>query len=162
MVPPAYTEARLSERLRELLAGRPQPSLLLIGPPGTGKTWNLWALVRWYEARPHLGRPARLIAECQDIDSARWDEDRLAQWCEWPGLLLVDDVGYRNPTEWTRRAIYAIADSRLAWQRPTGWATNLSLEVLTSTYGPAVSSRLQAGAVIPTTGEDRRRLRPSP
>lgn len=155
-IPPEYADAVLSERLREIVQNTPSMTVLLIGPPGTGKTWNLYGVIQHYEARPHLGRPARLITEAKDIDGSRYDDALLTEWCRFPGVLCVDDVGYRSPTEWTRRAIYAIATERRAWSRPTVWATNLTLDRLAEQYTEAIRSRLAGGLVVPVKGEDRR------
>jgi DNA replication protein DnaC len=156
-VPAEYAKAEVSPALKAL-NGTPWQSVLLIGPAGTGKTSQLWAVVR----RSVTGREwegeqaAHLISECADVDRYRYDWDWLMAWSKFPGVLCVDDLGYRKPHDWTIQAVYQIATYRRAHKLRVIWTTNLDRDRLAESYGGPIASRLTGGVVIDTGGADRR------
>jgi DNA replication protein DnaC len=131
-------------------------SLLLLGEPGTGKTWHLWKigellirsgwfgryyLVSDYEFKAAADRPANL--------------DKLQAWREAP-LLALDDLGATQLYPWTVDAIAQLIDARWQNQLPTLISTNLpTLEPL----GPRTQSRFADGGstFIKFTGTDFRK-----
>lgn len=131
-------------------------SLLLLGEPGTGKTWHLWKIGElliqngWYgryylipdhEFKAAADRPANL--------------DKLAAWREAP-LVALDDLGATQLYPWTVDAIAQLIDARWQNQLPTLISTNLpTLEPL----GPRTTSRFADGGstFIKFTGTDHRK-----
>jgi DNA replication protein DnaC len=159
-VPAEYADAELSPALRNIPAK--WRSILLVGPAGTGKTRQLWALQRKHVTGTEWpGRhKVHVISECGDIDRYRFEWDWLTAWATFPGVLCVDDIGYRKPQEWTVQAVYHLATERRKHARRTIWTTNLDRGRLADAYGEPVMSRLAGGAVIDTGGEDRRQVKP--
>lgn len=156
-IPEIYQDAEISDGLK----GIKDKTALLIGSAGTGKTYQLWALVQSAMKRDYRCS-VYVLSEPHEIESHRYDYDRLSEWKEFTGTLCVDDLGYRcqrdgsQPTEWAMHVAYCLSDYRLSHNLKTIWTTNLSLERLRDAYGQAVASRLQAGSTINTSGKDRR------
>jgi len=131
-------------------------SLLLLGEPGTGKTWHLWKvgelLIRrgWHERY--------YIVSDFDLKNAAdrpVDHDRLRTWAKAP-LLALDDLGASQLYPWTVDTIAQLIDARWQDQLPTLISTNLpTLEPL----GPRTMSRFADGGsiAVPFTGTDYRR-----
>lgn len=178
-IPSEYRRAVLLPGLREILNANPV-SILLSGPPGSGKTYQVWAAI--YSSRrarighlldaPHedkydlshdawarrmLGRdPMTVMSVCNDVLRHRYDRDWLAEVSQRGGWLAIDDIGFMKPSEWEQEAIYAIANDRRAKQRCTLWTTNLTPDEIRSTYSAPIASRLLGGAVIKLSGHDHR------
>ena len=157
-VPTSYLEATASDDLRGL-----GPQLALIGPAGSGKTWQLWGLVIHHrELRPDSPPRIWLVSEALDIEGHRWDQEWLRAVAEFPGIVAIDDLGYRcqrpdsSPSEWAAHAAYVISDQRSSWRRRTIWTSNLTREQIAAAYGPPVMSRICSGGVVEVGGEDRR------
>lgn len=157
MVPAEYAESTISPALKRL-NGKSWQSILLIGPAGTGKTTQLWAMQRRQVTGGEWmgGHKVHVISECADIDRHRYEWEWLEAWAMFPGVLCVDDLGYRKPQEWTVQAIYHLATYRRAHRRRVIWTTNLDEDRLADSYGAPVLSRLAGGEVIQTAGADRR------
>lgn len=155
--PKEYRDATLSAPLKAVPKG--WQSLLLLGPAGTGKTSQVWALqrkhVRGTEWAGH--HKVHVISECGDIDRYRFDWEHLDAWSQFRGVLCVDDVGYRKiPSEWALQAVYYLATYRRAHGLRVVWTTNLDRNRLAEAYGAPIQSRLCGGVVLVTGGADRR------
>jgi hypothetical protein len=99
---------------------------------------------------------ARVVTEPSDILRHRYDRSWLDEVANFPGVLLVDDVGCVPASDWVVEALYHIANWRRAWTLPTVYSTNWSQAELSAKFSPAISSRLCGGEVIQVTGQDRR------
>lgn len=169
--PVEYAAAKYSEAMRERAKGA--VTVLLIGPAGSGKTHQVWALANRHNRHGGISEDdvsipevhaVHVISEALDIDALRYKQDMLSAWCDFPRLLCVDDVGYRcggnqAPSNWASHCVYAIATHRRSHGLPTVWTTNLTEQQLRLHYGDPVTSRLMGGVVIETGGEDRRQTR---
>ena len=160
-IPPEYQDCVLSPALESIFESNPDwQSLLMIGPAGTGKTTQMFALADMKSGvtmhSDELKDWVKIISECMDISRHWKNYEALSEWIEWHGILCVDDIGYAKPTEWCRDAVYAIATERRKHGLQTIWSTNLNLEQLAEAYSPAIASRLQGGEVLDTAGEDKR------
>lgn len=156
----AHARAGVSEAMRERVP-RKWKTILLIGPAGTKKTTQLWALHARHvsgsaEAQAPGTHKVHVISECGDIDRYRYDWDWLDAWCDYRGCLCIDDIGYRQPRDWTVQAVYQIATQRRAHGRRTIWTTNLTFDRLREYYGAPIASRLMGGTVVQTGGDDWR------
>lgn len=147
------------------------PSLLLLGPVGTGKTHLAYAAVRALSVSGarcnwEFVSAARIYMRLRPRPKVDTDEEfeRLAK----VGLLVVDDLGASNSTEWTAEQNFLLVDYRYSWGKPTVVTSNLPVEDrktpggvepgLGSVLGERVVSRLrEMSTQVVLKGTDRRR-----
>ncbi len=151
------------EAARAVLAGDIR-SLVLIGPPGVGKT-HLAAGVygacrfpaRWVNVadalttmRLEIGLPP------EDRDTTRAIRGAAAH----RGLVVLDDLGRENVTDWTGELVYALVNARYEAMLPTVATSNRTAEDLRDgPYWPAISRLAEDGRLIEVIGRDRRMRR---
>ncbi|MFF2502146.1 ATP-binding protein [Streptomyces sp. NPDC058067] len=131
-------------------------SLLLLGEPGTGKTWHLWKIGELLIREGWFGR-FYLVSDFEFKAAADRpvNTEKLQTWREAP-LLALDDLGASQLYPWTVDAIAQLIDARWQNQLPTLISTNLpTLDPL----GPRTMSRFADGGstAVKFTGADFRR-----
>lgn len=78
-----------------------------------------------------------------------------AKVCE---VILLDDIGIENPSEWGQELLYSIIDLRYRMQRATIITTNCSVQVLNNRLGTSTMSRIiEMCKGIKVEGRDYRR-----
>lgn len=180
-IPARYAEAVVSadgvaDWVRQLVDSSPQarnpfgppsirtgPSLLLLGPTGTGKTFEAWGAVRALAASGarftfQFTTAADMYAKLrprQGVDSEREFEVYLKT-----GVLVVDDLGAAKSSEWVEEVNYRLVNTRYEQGLPTLCTSNVPVKQLADHLGDRVSSRLTEMAMrVVLEGQDRRRLR---
>lgn len=139
------------------------PTLLVVGPTGTGKTWQLYgalkAILRGL-AEQGLGCDFRTTSHPDLNDAMRPKPDQSHAYALEPylkaQLVLIDDLGTGKQTEWTGDSLYRLVDHRWSNQLPSMFTTNLTAAKFTEAVGDRVASRLADGVRVPIKGEDRR------
>jgi DNA replication protein DnaC len=139
------------------------PSLLLSGPTGTGKTWQMFgALKVILVERAHRaeGLSFRVTSQPDLNDAMRPKPDGSNAWALEPylttHLLLLDDLGAGKQTDWTGDSLYRLVDHRWANSLPSIFTTNLTAANLTAAVGDRIVSRLADAVRVPMKGADRR------
>jgi DNA replication protein DnaC len=137
-------------------------SLLLLGPTGTGKTYESYGAMRELAVTGVRGQwetttAADLYAALRPrhgIDS----EAEFRRFRDAP-LLLVDDLGAeRKPTEFTEEVNFRLINHRYENHLPTLFTSNASGRELSERLGDRVTSRLREMCQrVAIKGHDRRR-----
>jgi DNA replication protein DnaC len=137
-------------------------SLALLGSTGTGKTYQAYGALAAIgnSGRPPIGWVARSVPDlfARLRPSSGIDTDAEYEKVANAELLLLDDLGAANQTDWTEEITFRLIDRRYANCLPTIVTTNLPLSKLRVMLGDRVSSRLrQMCAMVSIEGDDRRR-----
>ena len=169
--------ARVRTFSDELTAtGTDGAGLILIGPPGTGKTHLLCAVVRHVLQTPFLlqhkgqahkcGRVAAVITaqalvrklrECWKRDTEESEAEVIEHYGKDCELLALDDVGASFGSEAEQVQLLEVLDMRYRLQRPTVIASNLALPDIPRAIGERAFDRLREGAtVLPCTWASHR------
>lgn len=146
----------------------PEPSLVLLGPVGSGKSYQAWGAWRALaEARPALELVAWRVSQLLERLRAAEPEERavILRACHDADLLLLEDLGVAKPTEWVQEQLLEIVDERYVRCLPILATTNLlPNEELDARIGERAASRLhEMGRFVGIEGApshpDRRRAR---
>ncbi|PCG87962.1 ATP-binding protein [Streptomyces sp. WZ.A104] len=137
------------------------PSLLIVGPTGTGKTHQAYGalralLTRGVRLRWEATTSADLHARLRPRNGH--DTERDLQTLARSPLLLLDDLGAAKTSEWTEELTYRLINHRYERMLPTLITTNLPTPELRTALGDRVASRLaEMTERVILTGPDRRR-----
>lgn len=141
------------------------PSLLIVGPTGTGKTYQAYGAVRALLARGvRLRWEATTSADLHARLRPRQghDTERDLQTLARCPLLILDDLGAAKTSEWTEELTYRLINHRYEHLLPTLITTNLPIDQLRTALGDRVASRLaEMTERVVLNGPDRRRHTPT-
>lgn len=138
-------------------------SLLLLGPTGTGKTWQAYGAIR---SIAESGRACRweatsaadLYADMRPGGNPLTSREVFDYYAR-ADLLVLDDLGVGKQSDWTEEVNSRLFDYRCQWEKPTIITSNLGTKELTKVFGERVTSRLEemTGSPVVLGGSDRRR-----
>lgn len=163
-VPDAYFGAtlddlRIPETHRDMLEGfqnRPEGFLILLGPPGTGKTHASLAILQARGAGFFTSH-SRLLSDHRRTyrDDGAPDVKRRAMDAK---LLVIDEVGRSVGGGDAEAMMHDILDARYAEGRPTIILSNLTREGLRESIGGPISDRIRGSlhATIQFSGDSNR------
>ena len=157
----AEAEAWLSEYRAARKAGRTPPSLVIMGPVGTGKTWTAAALARSVLVEDTV--PVTFLTAQQLIDAVKPAQGGLdvdMQQFEITPLLVLDDLGNERLTEWAADQLHRLAHARSHNGRPMIITTNFSGAEIKARYSMRIVERLFGGARLVTIAGNSRRTMP--
>ena len=121
----------------------------LAGEYGTGKTHLAIAALReWYAAHGN-GYFWKVPAFLQWVRRQVYDEhyqleDVIDPYCHGQALVVFDDLGTENPTDWASEQLYLVLDSRYDLRLPTVLTTNRNLDLIDG----RLLSRFRGGLVV--------------
>jgi DNA replication protein DnaC len=127
-------------------------TLVLAGPPRTGKTWAAYAIANTVHANHHwvVATPAADLSAALKPDGDAAAYERAAS-C---GLLVLDDLGRERATEWWLEQLGRLIDDRCANLRRLVVTTNATPSVqaiydeLRDRYGDPITERIFDGGGI--------------
>lgn len=121
--------------------------LILIGPVGGGKTFLACAIAN---SLVDMDKEVLFVVVPDLLDQIRatyddgneFTEHDLMNAARGVGILVLDDLGAHNYTDWTRNKLYSIINYRLNNRLPTVITTNLDLAELEEYIGERSTSRI--------------------
>jgi len=123
-----------------------QTGLLYTGPVGCGKTFLVAAianrLIEYNRTLLFLIVPDLLDELRSTFGRSDVSELDLLDIAKTVPILILDDMGAHNYTEWTRNRLYSILNHRVNEQLPTLITTNLDFAEIGYYLGERTSSRL--------------------
>ena len=150
--------------------------LLLYGPRGTGKTHLMAAIMRAMildqlhtaremKRRPHPHEYPRMVSTTDLLREIRAtfgshgsesESGIIERYGRYP-VLILDDLGAEQVTDWTLTTLYSVIDLRYRDMRRTFITSNLKLADLSAQTSDRITSRIsEMCRVIRLSGLDRR------
>lgn len=141
-----------------------QPSLILYGEPGTGKSHLACAMtIHTYDAGRNVCRisVADMVREFKDSwkRDSEFDEIKLIRWYGRLDLLTIEEIGVQHGSDTERMFLFEVVNARYENCLPTVLVSNLDAEKLTAEVGERVIDRLRedGGRMIKFTGKSWRK-----
>jgi len=139
-------------------------SAIFIGMPGTGKTHLACGI--GMHVIEHFGADVLFITVQRAIRSVKdtWtkgaaqSESEAVATLVGPDLLVLDEVGVQNGTDFERNTLFDVINERYERRKPTLYLSNLPKDELTTYLGARVMDRVRedGGLVVPFTWESHR------
>lgn len=132
--------------------------LLFTGPVGSGKTY-LAASIANELLEAQMEVLFLVVPDLLDELRASYKTDKnemdLLDTARTIPILILDDLGAHNYTDWTRNRLYSIINYRMNEQLPTVITSNLSLDEMEEFLGVRTTSRIiQSSRIFRLTVEE--------
>jgi DNA replication protein DnaC len=147
------------------------PGLLILGPVGTGKTWQAYGALRTIATTPRRSRSgdwltptwraathAEIAASMRPRRSVDVDAEHVMSGYCRSALVVIDDLAMTKDSEWVEEITYRLIGSRYNDQKPTIFTTNIKAADIKTVLGDRIASRIaESCRVVPINGIDLRR-----
>lgn len=154
-----------AKRLKAVVRGyTARPGLLLLGPPGVGKTLAMCAIINAACANsigPLYAVWPDVLAELKaSFNSPRDDKRRLAiERLRNAPLLALDEIGVRGMSDFDHGELFGLIDYRYREGLPTLVAANSTPAAFPTLVGERIADRLrEAGPTLSLAGQSQRGL----
>lgn len=151
-IPPIYSDADFSWCPDAYSwVDEPSAGLVITGDPGTGKTWAACAVLKEWAARG-LGsamfcRASEIIDDAMDAVGKNVKRDMMEMYLS-PKLLLIDDLGKENPTDFAVEMIFRVINERGEAGKPTIITTNYDAAGLFNRLSSRSKDEVTAAAIL--------------
>lgn len=139
--------------------------LYIYGDVGTGKTHIAYALHK-NAPKAHIKTMFRNTVELfkdlrDDISRDSYSKTRpVENLTEYPGILILDDIGVEKATDFVLESLYLIINKRYNEMLPMIFTSNFSLDELSDRVGDRIPSRIaESCQVVHLQGADRRLIK---
>jgi len=167
VVEPLYLGAvfeDLDTVLREKLYNRkPYQDVFFFGPIGTGKTYAMAAIARYYIELGYECARINFDDFCVKVRSAMSPASKLTEWdmikpMKDVDMLFIDDLGLRSKqeTDFAYVTLYSLLNKRQERMLPTVISSNKDIKRLADAFDSRIASRLSTALIIEMSGKDRR------
>lgn len=132
--------------------------ILMIGETGLGKTHLSLGIARALIEKGFCvayGSVPELVRRIQNEQFGRAEGDTLSLVTD-SDLLILDDLGSENSTDWCVSMLYEIINTRQNRRLPLIINTNLDFDELTARYRDRLSSRMFSMKILFFSGNDNR------
>jgi DNA replication protein DnaC len=150
--------AEIQSRVLDWFAA-PKDGMFIHGEVGTGKTHLACAIVRLFfltRRCAHFLRAAELYTSLRDCYNRNESEANLLEKFAAYPLLVLDDIGAGNLSDFERRVTLEILDRRLNSLKPTVVTSNWDLQFISDKLDDRIASRMAGLSILELSGGDRR------
>lgn len=146
-LPATYREGNIGRKKAErYLSQVKKNGIFFEGRAGCGKTSVATQILRIIWEQKIDGKFIEYqdwILELQDRRREGNTYHKVQKLQEFDGLLVLDDIGFENPTDFIKRITYLIVNHRVANDLPLVITSNLFLEEIGDFYDPRLVSRIE-------------------
>jgi len=133
--------------VRDIQENANPDGIMLTGPVGSGKTFLACAIAN---ALLEIGQEVLFVIVPDLLDQIRatydnnneYTEQDLINMARKVNVMILDDLGAHNYTDWVRNKLYSIINYRLNYRLPTVITTNLNFTELEEYLGERTASRI--------------------
>ena len=159
--PQKYESAKepKNELVKKWMHSDDKAGLLLLGPPGTGKTYEAVAAIRAIVANGHDG--SIVYTEAADFHATmratRASREAFDIYAKSNVLVIDDFYATSDRSDWMADMDYQLINYRYNFELPTMIVANLKPNEVAGAFGDRITSRLREMAMmVVLTGPDRR------
>lgn len=167
-IPPLYhcvSQKDWSDKGKVLEAFKDDPcNVFLFGACGSGKTYLAATFVKHWANKfiyskgfdiDFVSSFKVLLEIKQTYQNKRFSESEIIEKYSNIGLLVIDDLGSENVTDWSISSLYQIIYNRINFLKPTIITTNKTIDEL-SQWDDRLSSRFASFKIFNLGNRDRR------
>lgn len=133
--------------------------IYIFGDVGCGKTFATACLANELMKNGFTVLATKLSSYISKIRGGDWDrtENELLEYVKKVDILIIDDVGTENTSDFTKEKVFNLIDSRYRAQKPIIITTNLDIASLGKHYDLRIADRIREMCLLyRVVGESKR------